>query len=603
MATSAFIYSRVSVTVIVEELKQALREIAKGTQLKAVIVDDEFATIDVPPFTNWVILQDALKEAPELHDDLFECLSGLEHNPDFAPPIETLTTAIEKLKVIPTESQKSALDLYTQWEHLLCRLSNFLSDLGFEVECVATKPTFESEQLPFLCLVDYQMIHEEESGETAAMLFEHLMKAAATRQRPPPFVILMSKALSEADVGKWIPLAERAGFFRFNYGFLNKEQFLDSPAYLAYPLLHFVKHEHLSRAYFLQMNSLVDEAQDIARKVSRQLFQVTPPEALLFKDQVFKEGSSLSSELSNLFAELFSREIKASPNVVARMAELERVITDEGVPVPYRQQRSALHELYADLLHEKCQGTDNEPAFGDIYEDALGKYFLILSQECDLAAGDGRERKIDRVVAIEGELKSAVPEHTSETIVVKPFIVDNQRIWLCWDLGRPMVFPLLEFAQTPTGSVEGVPAPAQLVLRKKWRLRFAEAEDIQHKFATRMTRVALNIMPEFVHVHTFQCCKNDQIIDGAPPVFIYEVQKSKRVALAPESQAACCALDDGRFMSNALIAKLSVFVSHETFRQELEREDLLALGQGSELLLSKATQDFKRGKRPWKGLT
>jgi hypothetical protein len=589
---------------MVEELKQALREIANGTRLRAVIVDDEFETIGVPSLAEWLTVQDAIKETPELYDDLLECLVALSHNPDVAPPIKTLASAIKKLRVAPTQHQQSAFDVYSRSQHLLQRLDGFLSDLGFEVECYATRPTFETEQLPFLCLVDYQIIPEQESGETAATLFEHLMNAAATGRRPPPFVILMSKALSDADVDKWVPLAERAGFFRFNYGFLKKEEFLSNHAYLVYPLLNFVKHEHLSRAYFLQMSSLVEEAQDIAKKVSRKLFQITPPEALLFKDQVFKEGSSLSLELSSLFVELFSREIKTSAKVVARMTELERVITKEGVPVPYRQQRSALHELYADLLHQKCLGADNEPTFGDIFEGATGNYFLILSQECDLAAGEGRERKIDRVVAIEGELKSALPKDVNDMIIVKPFVADDRRIWLCWNLGRPVVFPVEQFARTLTGGfVEEPFVPARPVLRKKWKLRFAEAEDIQHKFATRMTRVALNIMPEFVHVHTFHCCRDDQLIDGAPPVFIYEVQKRKGLALAPESQAACCALDGGRFMSSALIEKLSVFVSLETFRQELEREDLLALGQGSELFLSKATQDFKRGKKHWKGLT
>ena len=54
-------------------------------------------------------------------------------------------------------------------------------------------------------------------------------------------------------------------------------------------------------------------------------------------------------------------------------------------------------------------------------------------------------------------------------------------------------------------------------------------------------------------------------------------------------------------MSKALIAKLSVFVSIDTFKQELENESLLAFTDGENLLLAKTTADFKQGKKPWKG--
>lgn len=589
-----------------EELKQALRQIAgNGPRLKAVIVDDDFDSMGVPSLSEWVALQDALQELPELHDDLLESLDALKHNVDEPPSIETLTKAIKRLRIAPTGNESAAFDIYTRSEHLLQRLTRFLDDLGFEVECFARKPTFKDEQLPFLCLVDYQILPEEESGQTAATLFAHLMSSAEAGQRPPPFVILMSKALSDTDVDKWTALAEKAGFFRFNYGFLNKEQFLNNYAHLSYPLLHFVKHERLSKAYFLQMNSLVAEASGIARKVSRQLFQVTPPEALLFKDRVYEEGSSLSTELSALFSELFSREIRVSSNVVARMNALEQVITEEGIPVPHRQQRSALHRLYAELLHEKCEGADNEPAFGDIFEDSTGTYFLILSQECDLANGEQRVRKTERVLAIEGELRNAPPSKSEgEMFIAKPvFIAGNEQpMWLRWNFGRPVGLPLSHFSSILSGGIVEEPfAPVRPVLSKRWKLRFDDAEDIQHRFATRMTRVALNVMPEFVHVHTFRCGRNDEIIEGAPAVFIYEVQRNKQFALAPESHGSCYSIDDGAFMSKGLIEELSGFISIEKFTQALQRESLLAFVNGEDLLLSKVAGTFKN-KRPWKGL-
>ena len=185
-------------------------------------------------------------------------------------------------------------------------------------------------------------------------------------------------------------------------------------------------------------------------------------------------------------------------------------------------------------------------------------------------------------------------------MIAKPiFIAGNEQpMWLWWNLMRPVVLPLSQFAVILVGDfIEEPFAPVRPTLIKRWKLRFADAEDIQHKFATRMTRVALSIMPEFVQVHSFRCSRNSQIIEGTPPVYVYEVQKGKKVALAPESQGTCCALDNGSYMSKALIAKLSVFVSIDTFKQELENESLLAFTEGQNLLLAKTTADFKQGEK------
>lgn len=627
-----------------KRLKQALVSITPpGQALKAVIVDDELDTLGIPSFAEWIILQDALQADPAFREEFLQRLLEMGHNPTDPPSVEMATGVLRLLTSVPEGDIKLALESYTRSKHLLQRLREFLLGLGFSVEWFATKPSFEEGELPFLCLVDYQIAPEEESGETAGRLFSHLMDRAEAEQRPPPFVILMSKALTDSDVDKWSQLAERAGFFRFNYGFLNKEQFLGSSSFLTCPILHFVRHEKLSRAYYLQMNSLVAEAHGIAKRVSKQLFQVSPPEALLFKSKISEEGSSLSEELSDLFAELFSRAIKLSASVVARMDALESVISEEGMPVPYRQQRSALHRLYAELLHQTCDSQDTEPRFGDIFCDENGTYFLILSQECDIAKGESRQRKTDRVIAIEGELKNSVPGKTAgEMIVAKPvFIPDNdQSLWLWWNLGKPTIFPIQQFeepnffeveiatrayylseARRREGRLGGASedwleaqrqlqverrergfASARSKLRKKWRLRFAEAEDLQHRFATRMTRVALNVMPEFIHVHTLQMSHNEKVIGGASSIFVYEVLNEKKVALAPESLGPCCTADDGKFMSEELVEKLSNFLPITEFHQELERENLFIVDLRGNLLFSKVTGQFKQGKKPWKGL-
>jgi hypothetical protein len=136
-------------------------------------------------------------------------------------------------------------------------------------------------------------------------------------------------------------------------------------------------------------------------------------------------------------------------------------------------------------------------------------------------------------------------------------------------------------------------------LKKRWKLRFADAEDIQHGFATRITRVALSVMPEFIQVHTFRCSRDGEIIDDSPPIYIYQVQK--KFALAPESQGTCHAIDNGGFMSDSLIKTLSLFVTYEEFQKALDQEQLLALSEDGHLLLTKATKQYRKGKKSWKG--
>ena len=229
-------------------------------------------------------------------------------------------------------------------------------------------------------------------------------------------------------------------------------------------------------------------------------------------------------------------------------------------------------------------------------------------------------------------------------IVEKPvfFAESDQRLWLWWNLGKPAVFPIQLFDDdivfernistrayyiSEQRRRSGLPGDAdqnwleaerqlraewqakgvafeRRKWKKKWRLRFADAEDIQHRFATRITRVALNVMPEFIHVHALRLSRDEIVIDEAQSIFVYEVQSEdkKKVALAPESLAPCVSIDLGGFMSQALIEKLSRFIPLSEFNRELKRENLIVVRVKGDLLLAKVTKEFERGKSPWTGL-
>src|SRR5262245_47024693 len=137
-----------------DELKHALGQLsAGGPRLKAVIIDDDFESLGVPSFAEWIALRDELQStAPKSLHNRLECLVSQKHNPEEAPSIELLRDAVTKLSVTPSETETAAFNKYTRSEHLLQKLRRYLDELGFEVSCFTKQPTFVYTELPFLCL-------------------------------------------------------------------------------------------------------------------------------------------------------------------------------------------------------------------------------------------------------------------------------------------------------------------------------------------------------------------------------------------------------------------------------------------------------------------
>lgn len=583
------------------ELRDELFRIANsGRHLKAIIFDDEVDDDPTPPLEIWMDLREQLGG---FEISVLNFLEENGHNINHAPPLSMVRSYLEQLQPTENSGASSALRLYTEFRSVLQKLKDYLEDLNFQVTCSQGVPEIDPSNPPLLCLVDYQILPEGDDGDTATGFFRSLMESAQENDFPPPYVFLMSKALTDNDVARWAKLAELAGLFRFNYGFLNKDKFNREPLNLSFPLLHHLKHDSLSIAYFDQVKAISNEAQQIAKAAIQRIFQVTPPEFLCYQSRVVDEGGNLAQELLKVFSTLFSAGLRESPAIEGRMLELERVFTAAHVPVPYRQSRSTLHQIYSEFLFQKCRGGNHEPQFADVYDIGDERFALIVSQECDLMSGGKRERKVDRVIAIEGLLKENEPTKSdSQTIIGKPIYlsINEKRMWMWWDVSRPLVIPLKRF--TKTGQIKKFHQVKKLV--KRWELRAADAEQIQNLFSSAITRVGTEISPEYVSSLEFSCFENDDFIEGSPVVHIYRTMLGKKVmvAIAPESQVDLLSVKGGEFISPDCLMSLSGYVTIDEFISKLGSKGLMPLEIDSSLRLALVSQSYKNGKKAWKGL-
>ncbi len=228
------------------ELERELTKLQmSGRQLKAIIFDDEIDFDMVPPLADWLLLKE---ELGDIEADLLGYLHQKDHNVVDPPSVALIADAILELAPPGGSGAARALEQYASYQPVLSKLKDYLERYGFDVTCSTGMPEINPQEMPLLCLVDYQILPQGDDGEMAIAFFKRLMKIASEEDLPPPYVFLMSKALKDDDANKWSRLAEAGGLFRFNYGFLNKEKFDSNELHLAYPLLHHLKHDTLSVA-------------------------------------------------------------------------------------------------------------------------------------------------------------------------------------------------------------------------------------------------------------------------------------------------------------------------------------------------------------------
>ena len=569
--------------------------IAKINEPHAIIVDDEQPYADLAPPEAWVAFREELLASPEAHASYSHWRTA-DGTPDEQPITKDEAQQILSKVKEPSAKLLAAAEAYSKAKHFLGHLRDMLKDLGFHVTLHARAPKIEAGSPPFLVLVDFHFEGESYEGQSAEQTVQALMHPAV---RVPPFVLLMSKRLDLGEWQKWRRVAENVGFFQFNYDFLPKQRIENSASHLYFALLSFVQHAPVSETYFNQMRLLERESQSISAHVCRELFQVTPQEAGLFGRRMQVEGVSLAAAFADLFIDILTKRIRASADLRDAMSAFESAVSTQGLPTPDIEESGILHRIYSELLHVPATDGGGPPQFGDIYVDDQDRMLLVISQECDLSSGLGRAPKIDRVLLLEGEIKSMPAGEQDGAYISKPFTSDDKKqVWIWWGLTKPVVVPYAAFFPAEDGN-----APARLA--RQYCLRFADADEIQNAYAFHIARVATEVLPSPVEkVSVTMAWENEDgtgTIGDIQLVFlIVAVGEERFISLSRESKVPSLG-GDREFFTPQVAVKLSQMVALSEFRELIASCKIFAVGSGNRLATLLKCPKNPRGVSPWKG--
>lgn len=477
------------------EIGEKLRQLS--IQPVALVIDDDYDP-DAPPSQGaWTVFLEELSEFARSYNALDSFLSEKGLSISVPQPIQLLTGWLENLQCEETTSIKDLVIKYSGDRSPLDVLGEVLASSGFEI--MWRSGPVELERLPHppcLFVVDYHLDPEPEEGTNAREVFKKAMeKCGRFDAKEPPFIILMSRKLRSENLDEISLLAEESGLFRFNYEFLQKLDFVACPSLIELALRRFVRHATVSRAYYTQLLNLRDATIDLASNAARRLFQITPAEIENHRGRIAVEGETVSSMLTSLFSEIVSEAVLHSAVVGTCMEDLDRALTVEPLPALSEQEAGPFHRLYADLLFSQRSDKD-PPEFGDIYEDRFGTFHLVISQECDLASGVKRQAKAKSVVCLRGIIHDTAPTKDDGACLARPFFHKSKSRWMWWDLQDPGSIPYRDLYHKNAFEHVALLRP----YKKRFKLRHIDAEDIQHQFATRLTRIGTDLIPDAVRV-------------------------------------------------------------------------------------------------------
>lgn len=583
-------------------LKQ-VTEICLKHQLpkRAFVIDDEWEQRETPDVVAWEEFVQTVSVETKSLAMLAASLQSRGFDLASAPPAETINQIFVELGDVVTSAMSVAKEKYLKSSHVLQRLEVMLKELEFEVKSFSAPPDFEKHPIPTLLLVDYHLTPEQEGGKNAEKIFTEIMRQCrAGEAKPPPFVILMSQKLLRDDRGVTLELAEKAGFFRFNYEFLHKEDIKRNPETFYLTLLNFFGHAELSRAYFQQLIKLEEQTRRIAAETTKRFFQITPAEVSHFRPRTRKEGLDMATVLTDLYSEHVFAAVSRSVDVKACMSEVDRALSIDYLPAWDVNEGGPLHRLYSDLLFTSIGAGDTfPPRFGDIYEAKDKSLRLVISQECDLASGIDRLAKARSVLMLPGRLNDGPPVANDGGIVARPlFTAGMSKVaWIWWDLLEPHAIPYRElYWKTEEPFLE-----SRESYRKVLKLRALDAEEIQQQFAAKLTRVGGDILPGPIMMLTVnvqiqpagtsfdvEACAlrdgNEWSIALLRPAQLLEVPRDMRAALTIEN-----------------LVQLGVFSKLKEFKAILKKAAITPLSNDQQLVLGFGNAKHWQGKSEWSG--
>jgi hypothetical protein len=588
-------------------------QVAACELTEAILVDDKLETD--PSESQWIQAVAKLRtdDAPtfEKLGKLYQ-EAGQERIEDL--PIDAIwDKAVGIVNASTAPAVTSILNKVEYKEPALKNLVELLKEVGIGAICRTRVTDEDPPSDRKLYFLDYRM---EGNDQTAGMHATQLLRRLVQREGDsPPAAVLMSRGQDEHPTSaEWEKVAKDAGYFRFNFRYLNKAK-VDSGKMAFYFFLHELLESYpLGKEYYAQLQGLRKAAKLAADAALANIRQLNPVEFSIYAGKFLGDdtGRKASRHVLNLFLGLLDAEVKNNETLEASFRTFADMLMKTPMLATKDKDTHKLHELHTRLLYDRSKWVLSGPiVFGDMYKKLIEPdvYYLVITPECDL---DPRFKdgvwlpKADQLLLIRGRVTNQPTEKHPENYVGMPFVSEKHTLWIRWQL-REALFVASQalVSKTPPATPESDPNGYV-----RWgRLRNTEAEHVQQEYASDLVEVGVDdisglTQPRMIEFWHVQSGRPDNQLEALVIVETANLKDDKNpnwafgegceLLLCPDTPSEV-------FFSFSDLVKLRKPTVRKDFLDECKKKNLQFIeteGEPSRFVRSK--QSFKGGKEGWK---
>ena len=427
---------------------------------------------------------------------------------DLLPQDDIQDEAVEIIKASASSSAKKTISEAKYKEKALEFLVGILHDVGLTTCCRSQVTEADPPRNGKLYFLDYRMRGDESTaGLDASNLLKDIVQKRLTET--PPAAVLMSRGQNNRpEQADWEQVAQKAGYYRFNFRYLGKEKLQGDKMPVLFFLHELLSSLPLGKEYYTQLKKLKEAADTASEAALAKIRQLSPTEFSIFAGKHLGDGSGrrAARHVLELFLGLLDAEVKNSVSLELSFQTFASMLQSSPMLATTDVDSHTLHNLHTHLLYDLSQWILKGPVeFGDIYKGSEADvYYLVLTPECDLELRFNPKTnkwapKAEDVLLLRGEVKNEPPNKTGGDVLGKPFLCKDVSRWIWWMMRNRVIVMVDELHSEPLAAVEPqvlTVQPTEAVASsdnpcyKKWgRLRQLDAEEIQQRFVSDLASV------------------------------------------------------------------------------------------------------------------
>ena len=461
-----------------------------------------------------------------LGNDAADCLDSVRRvvrlrgtgNIEAVPDEEIQPEIFEIVRGSGTDLAKSLLDALPFREGALDRLHKHLEALGLTVHCYSQITAAEPKRDGKLYFLDYRMDPEDKNpGRHASDLLTQLLHSAGESEEIPAAVLMHRETGPPLTRPEWEEVARGAGYYRFNFRYLNKSTLDRGRNGFVFFLKELAEAIPIGREYLQQLRALKTTAKEATQRTLGKIMLLTPAEFGIFAQKYLEDdiGRKATKHVLELFLGLLDVEIRKDAALEKSFRDFASSLREKPKLASSDSESRVFHDLHTELLYDRSDWVLRGPHdFGDIYHKPPYKenYYLLMTPECDLEprfipASKAWTPKATDMLLLLGKVSSQRPSGKEEDTIPMPFASEKgkDQQWIYWQVRRPLIIPFAELPSPkkddgkdskPTTDSGVWPAEFYFYAgRHKWhrwgRLRHNEAEHIQQRFVSDLASVGL----------------------------------------------------------------------------------------------------------------